>query len=778
MHLSLRGVLRYGSAALLVTAVILLVVLFRGIAVTREAVEKLASEGRESAAAFELGIGTLETAMAVVSYRDTGDPAQRVRVEQNRRNFATWLARYRKWADPTDLTHADRLGALHDEFDQLGMFLMAEHDARRNGSKVSPVSVTLAPPLPRFLQLSRTIDDLIDEMQTRARGDRELAERHVNAAHRSMQTVLILASTALLMVLGLLAISSVLFVSRPLDRLLAGTQAISGGRLSHRIRLEGQSELAIVGRAIDSMAESLQVTLVSRDKVTANSQRLTKINEELSAQIAQRRAAEEQLRLSEERYRSIFHRSPTAIFRMTRNGRLTDYNQSFARLLGEDGTEDLKGRAITEVLGESEQLSTLLGQLNEQGAVDSMEMRVARADGRSMFLLVSVAIARGDDDTRTVYEGTLIDITERKQSQAIQNTLQERLGRAAAEWSWTFDSISDLVIVLDEDGRISRVNEAARLLARRDHAQCVGLPVREVYGELGAHIGRLSRSAVRERKPQTTAVRDLESGASWSLLVNPRMSEGAAVGIVAVARDSSYMEELEATVRRSQRMAEMGSFVAGVAHEVRNPLFGITANLDAMDLALEPNSESLEFSHRIRAELGRLTELMRDLLDYARPSVTQMEPASIREIVEKSVAATQLYARDAGVTVESRIDPTLDKTRMNARRVRQALQNLIENAVIFSPRGSTVRIDVSPTADGRAPSVTFAVSDSGPGFRAEDIPHALEPFFTRRRGGTGLGLSIVRRVAEDHGGGVTIGTSAEGGAMVSFSVTLEDERDA
>jgi signal transduction histidine kinase len=168
---------------------------------------------------------------------------------------------------------------------------------------------------------------------------------------------------------------------------------------------------------------------------------------------------------------------------------------------------------------------------------------------------------------------------------------------------------------------------------------------------------------------------------------------------------------------------------------------------------------------------------MRDLLDYARPSATQMESWSIREVVDKALAATKLYARDAAVMMECHFDPTLDKTRMHPQRVRQALQNLIENAVIFSPRGSTIRVDVSPTVASGSASVTFAVSDSGPGFRDEDVSQAVEPFFTRRRGGTGLGLSIVRRVAEDHGGRVTIGRSPEGGAKVSFSVSLDDDSD-
>jgi signal transduction histidine kinase len=101
-------------------------------------------------------------------------------------------------------------------------------------------------------------------------------------------------------------------------------------------------------------------------------------------------------------------------------------------------------------------------------------------------------------------------------------------------------------------------------------------------------------------------------------------------------------------------------------------------------------------------------------------------------------------------------------------RVTQVLQNLIENAVHFSPQGGRVEVSLGAVGDGEEAFVECGVRDSGPGFAPADLPRLFEPFFTRRRGGTGLGLSIVKRIVYDHGGEVAAENHAAGGAVVKI----------
>jgi signal transduction histidine kinase len=121
------------------------------------------------------------------------------------------------------------------------------------------------------------------------------------------------------------------------------------------------------------------------------------------------------------------------------------------------------------------------------------------------------------------------------------------------------------------------------------------------------------------------------------------------------------------------------------------------------------------------------------------------------------------------VELVTEVAPDLPLVAMEASRLVQVFQNVVENAVQHSPRGGTVKVSAAPAANG-AGGVSCLVSDSGPGFRPEDRARAFEPFFTRRRGGTGLGLSIVQRIAEEHGGTVTLANGPDGGALVGIDL--------
>ena len=162
----------------------------------------------------------------------------------------------------------------------------------------------------------------------------------------------------------------------------------------------------------------------------------------------------------------------------------------------------------------------------------------------------------------------------------------------------------------------------------------------------------------------------------------------------------------------------------------------------------------------------RLTGLMSDLLDFGRPSRPDFSECSIEDVVEAAVSACGTLARRKSVEIHWPRRAGAPLVLVDRARVSQVLQNLIENAVHFSPPGGRVDVALSEGHDGREPFVECAVRDSGPGFDPADLPRLFEPFFTRRRGGTGLGLSIVKRIVYDHGGEVSAENHAEGGAVV------------
>jgi PAS domain S-box-containing protein len=359
------------------------------------------------------------------------------------------------------------------------------------------------------------------------------------------------------------------------------------------------------------------------------------------------------------------------------------------------------------------------------------------------------------------------------QTAAQLRKLYGALQRSAQEWEQTFDSIETPILLAGDEGRIARLNRAARDLAGRPYVDLIGRPLAEVEaGQPWSEAARLAALVAQKRAPLHTQVRDEASGHTWDLSAGP-ISGPAADGeqVVVVARDVTPMIELQESLRRSETLSAMGTLVAGVAHEVRNPLFGISANLDAFEQRFGREAEYAETIGLLRGELERLVLLMNDLLDYGRPACELPVEGSFPEMVEQALRACAGLARRSRVDMVNEVPAGLGSCLMDRRRMAQVLQNLLENAIQHSAEGAAVVVMAASETgrDGRA-WINCSVCDSGPGFVAADLPHIFEPFFTRRAGGTGLGLSIVQRIVQLHGGTIGAANRTEGGAQLTLRV--------
>ena len=216
-------------------------------------------------------------------------------------------------------------------------------------------------------------------------------------------------------------------------------------------------------------------------------------------------------------------------------------------------------------------------------------------------------------------------------------------------------------------------------------------------------------------------------------------------------------EMRSALAARDERMRMM---LAGIAHEVRNPLGGLELFAGLLREGLAGNPDRLSEVARIEREIATLKTVVNDFLDFARRPAPMMEPWPARELlIEVSEVVTPAGAM---VRVECAADLVVSADR---GQIRRALVNLAKNAVAAAPAG-TVVLAARPTAD----RVAFAVRDSGPGIPGTDREKIFTPFFTTREKGTGLGLAFVREIARDHGSEPWVETAPEGGALVGFSV--------
>ena len=239
------------------------------------------------------------------------------------------------------------------------------------------------------------------------------------------------------------------------------------------------------------------------------------------------------------------------------------------------------------------------------------------------------------------------------------------------------------------------------------------------------------------------------------------------------ARLYAEQRRLQESLLLSETMSTIGTVAAGVAHEARNPLFGISSTLDALESSFPERAELQPFVEKLRHEVERLGRLMSDLLQYGKPGSSERGSYPLGDVLARAVAHCEPIAARASVVMQSRFDRAgLPAMLMERERLVRVFQNLLENAIEHAGRGGTVSIDASIAPSDDRPNVECRVVDSGAGFASTDLPRVFEPFFTRRQSGTGLGLSIVQRIVREHGGTVSAANGKDGGAIVTVRLPL------
>lgn len=356
------------------------------------------------------------------------------------------------------------------------------------------------------------------------------------------------------------------------------------------------------------------------------------------------------------------------------------------------------------------------------------------------------------------------------QSSEQEARLRQALENAAAQWRTTFDAIASPILILDLEGRVRRLNRAARDITGLDYPDLLGRPARSIgAGRLWEEAPAIVERIVASREPFNVQIEDPASERVWDVAAHLRSGEEVdEEQVIIVARDVTQLVRLQASLRRSELLSALGALVGGVAHQVRNPIFGISAALDAFEARYGEREELQRYAAAMREPLARLSQLVRDLLEYGKPSLSRA-PIRPAVLIEEALSVCGMTAEKRRVALRAGLDSRLPDVRVDRGRLVQALVNLIENAVQHSPEGAVV--DVEASTDGPR-WVLVRVLDRGSGMAVEDVPRVFEPFFSRRHGGTGLGLALVQRIVEENEGRVTAGNRPDGGAAFELRLPV------
>ncbi|MGE5816119.1 MAG: two-component system sensor histidine kinase NtrB [Acidobacteriota bacterium] len=426
--------------------------------------------------------------------------------------------------------------------------------------------------------------------------------------------------------------------------------------------------------------------------------------------------------------------------------------------------------ALAKLLGNN--APTLVGRRNERRLVIPL-----RGRRRALGLL----LLEGLSDLPVGREHLLESATVlgRQISTAIENTiLFEDILQSRAELENTFNSLADLVIVCDKRGRVTNANRAFRQRVAAGETQPLDRAVAELVGpELGKWLSETERPGSLPANGEEREFDDPVLAGHFSVRVTPLYgSDQTAQGIVIVARDETDQVRLQAErvalserLVQSEKLAALGQFVAGVAHELNNPLQGVLGHLELLR-ATGRVPRTLQPELRVvYREADRAARIVNNLLVFAGSRRGQRRRVNLNTAVSRSAALRARIARRSGIKIVRDLDPALPHVRGDAMLLQQAIINIIVNAehAIASVEPGSGEITITTRAEGRRSRVVVEVRDTGPGVPADVLPRIFEPFFTTKAvgEGTGLGLALAYGIVQDHAGEISARNDRRGGAV-------------
>jgi two-component system sensor histidine kinase HydH len=239
-----------------------------------------------------------------------------------------------------------------------------------------------------------------------------------------------------------------------------------------------------------------------------------------------------------------------------------------------------------------------------------------------------------------------------------------------------------------------------------------------------------------------------------------------------LAEANRHLQEAEAQVRRTERLAALGQLSAGLAHEIRNPLSIIKGSAEMLLKNVDANGAvAHELAGFISSEVDRTNALVTRFLDFARPLALRLEKTEITEVIDEAVAQVEKHTPPLDVSIYKNYSPDIAPLLLDRQLIERVLYNLLLNAAQASPPQGSVTVKTRQVGDTEEGStVEIDVIDRGSGIAPKDRESIFNPFFTTKSSGVGLGLAIVSKIVDEHGGQITV--ESEPGAGSVFRVFL------
>ncbi|MFQ6092208.1 MAG: PAS domain S-box protein [bacterium] len=485
--------------------------------------------------------------------------------------------------------------------------------------------------------------------------------------------------------------------------------------------------------------------------------------------ITERKRAEEALRESEERYRSVVENSHAGILIVDDEYRFTYVNDELCRIL-QYPRKEIVGQDFRKFLDEeSKQLvaDRYIRRQRGENVPPRYEFNVVRKDGEKRRVEISSTVIK-DSAGRVKSVAQILDITERKQA-------EEALRESEEKYRNLIDQSRDAIYLL-YNGKFEIINRRFEELFGYTQEETnapdfdfINLVAPKSRGLIEDRIGKIDRGEPVPPQYEFTAISrdgkeiEVETSVSYIRYKGTIATQG-------ILRDITERVRLQEQLLQSEKLSALGELIAGVAHELNNPLTGVLGYSQLL-LGAECDSKVKKSLEKIYAEATRCQKIVNNLLSFARNRKPEKRYVDVNTLIENTLELRAYEFKVSNIEVATRLDPTLPRTMADPYQIQQVFLNIINNAhQAMVEHGGRKRLAISTQSGDGLFRIEF--TDTGPGIPKENLKRIFDPFFTTKKQGKsiGLGLSLCYGIIKEHGG--KIYATSKMGQETTFVIEL------
>jgi len=525
-----------------------------------------------------------------------------------------------------------------------------------------------------------------------------------------------------------------------------------------------------------------------------------------------RKQMEKALVESEDRYRIAVEHSNDGVA-MVRGDKHVFVNKRFLEIFGYEQVEEIIGKSISLTVHPDDRERVLgynRGRQKNESVPSIYEMKGIKKNGETVHIEVSATnISLYGEPASLAY---LRDVTSRKQREKELAESLEKITQAKQEWESLVDSLSELVLVLDERGYIIRSNRGAESwgfahpcdMERQTphdvlHPYCTksGCYLKDFIsnGLKDSAVGKPAELEVKDevlKRYFDIRMRPIRTQQNETSMSKPdtknneanRMNRGFTVLVIhditerrqtkeSLSEAYGELKEAQQELIRIGKLALLGKFSSGIAHEIRNPLANIRASAQFCLAQYERDKEIKKHLKIMLRNSDHANKIIKDLLDLAKPSEVSLKPGNANDVINRVCDLVKTRCEKQHILLHKKVSRRLSPILMDEERMGKAFLNFVENALDAMPKGGKLTVNAYPYFDENKIIVT--IQDTGKGIPREDLDNIFHPFFTTKRTGIGLGLCLADEVISSHKGKLAVTSGVEEGTTITIELPIARE---